>query len=521
MMRSALCSAQALALVSGVSHLALGAVFNDPTPYLKGNAPSGIAWSTVATGTSLPMRSTTAGFDGQPGAVAYFNIKTGQLSIDPRGWNISLINFTYTSGASSPSSSTPGPFRYASGTSPTSAVVSGATGAENQRTLPAGSWTLINPFPARIGGTISLVRVATLASTYEAGNGAGSATTPYSTNPAGGAVTGGWFTQPWAFPSDLVDAASVATMTMDKWKVFGIASTHLNKNVLGYGDFKGVFQYTVDGVTGNQVGAVIPYFIPESTTTTLTASPSPSIVGNTVTLQATVASASATGTVTFKDGSTVLGTGTLSSGVATLTTAPLALGTYSFTAAYGGDGNYASSISQALSHTVNPVPNATPVPSNPTVPRSTRGLRIPLASLASDAESDPLVFSGLTSSIGATVQVSGGYLLYLAPSATDTRGDTVSYSVSDGNSSASGTLTVSYSGAAGAQTASVAIVGSSVTVRFAGIPGMAYRVQRADDVGFTSNVSLSSPFTMPASGIYSHTDPTPPGASAYYRLLAP
>jgi hypothetical protein len=35
-------------------------------------------------------------------------------------------------------------------------------------------------------------------------------------------------------------------------------SGYANRNVLGYGDYQSTFQYTIDGVTGNQVGAVIP-----------------------------------------------------------------------------------------------------------------------------------------------------------------------------------------------------------------------------------------------------------------------
>lgn len=519
MMRNQVVAALAVALGIGWAHVALGAVFNDPTPYLTGNTPSGIPWATVATGTSLPIRSSTTTYAGKPGAVAYYNVKTGQLSIDPKGWNIALINFTYTSGNVNINSSTVGPLRYASGTSPSSAVVSGVTGVGNQRTLPAGTWTLITAFQARIAATVSVVRAPTLATVYDAGNGAASGTSPYSTNPAGEAVTAGWFTQPWTFPADLVDAASVATINITYWKVFGVTG-HLNANILGHGNYQGVFQYTVDGVAGSQVGPVIPYSIREPTTTVLTVSPTPSKEGIAVTLEATVSSASASGTVTFKDGATVLGTGTLSSGVATLATAALNVGVHSLTAEYGGDSSYLASISAIVSHTVQPS-NASPVASNPSVTRSTRGLRVALTTLATDAESDPLVFAGLTSAIGATVQVSGGYLVYLAPSEGDTRGDTVAYSVSDGHSSGAGTLTISFAGPAGAQSAGVTVVGGSVTVRFAGIPGLSYRVQRADDVGFASNLSVSAPFVMPASGIYWHTDPAPPGASAYYRLLAP
>ena len=90
-----------------------------------------------------------------------------------------------------------------------------------------------------------------------------------------------------------------------------------------------------------------------TTTATLSASPTPAVTGQSVTLTATISPAAATGSVTFKDGTTTLGTGTLASGVATLSTTFSATGAHSLTAAYAGDSTYASSTSAALTETVN------------------------------------------------------------------------------------------------------------------------------------------------------------------------
>src|SRR5581483_1011416 len=86
------------------------------------------------------------------------------------------------------------------------------------------------------------------------------------------------------------------------------------------------------------------------TTTTLTASGSTVNPGSSVTLTATVASATTgtpTGTVTFYDGSAALGTGTLAVGaggdVATLSTSALLSGSHTITAVYSGDVNFAAS----------------------------------------------------------------------------------------------------------------------------------------------------------------------------------
>jgi MBG domain (YGX type)/Bacterial Ig-like domain (group 3) len=104
------------------------------------------------------------------------------------------------------------------------------------------------------------------------------------------------------------------------------------------------------------------------TTTTVTANPVSIIAGGSVTLAATVASSSgtATGMVTFTNGSASLGTANLSAGVATLTIATLPVGTDIITASYGGAATFAASSGSA-SVTVNP---ATP-PSYTIVPAST------------------------------------------------------------------------------------------------------------------------------------------------------
>ncbi len=76
------------------------------------------------------------------------------------------------------------------------------------------------------------------------------------------------------------------------------------------------------------------------TKTTLVSSPNPSVLGQTVTLTATVSPVVApapVSKVTFYDGLTVLGIGTLTDGKATLTTALLLSGSHSLRAYYSGD----------------------------------------------------------------------------------------------------------------------------------------------------------------------------------------
>ncbi len=92
-----------------------------------------------------------------------------------------------------------------------------------------------------------------------------------------------------------------------------------------------------------------------NSSTTVTSSQDPAILGVSVTFTATVTTTGTdqpTGTITFNDGTTLLGTGTLStvsgSQVATFATSTLALGTHSITAVYGGDANNSDSASTVL-----------------------------------------------------------------------------------------------------------------------------------------------------------------------------
>ena len=99
-----------------------------------------------------------------------------------------------------------------------------------------------------------------------------------------------------------------------------------------------------------------------ATTTSVSSSANPSLLGQNVTFTATVAvkspgSGTPTGTVTFADGGTTIGTGTLSQvgGVdqATFSTSQLPVGPQTITASYGGDSNFkgsSDSLSQQVSY---------------------------------------------------------------------------------------------------------------------------------------------------------------------------
>src|SRR5580700_9019175 len=87
----------------------------------------------------------------------------------------------------------------------------------------------------------------------------------------------------------------------------------------------------------------------------LTASPNPVVYGAPLTLTATVSPPSATGKVTFFDGSIVLGTAAVASGSATLRTVTISAGPRLLKAHYSGDASLTASNSATISETVNAV----------------------------------------------------------------------------------------------------------------------------------------------------------------------
>jgi hypothetical protein len=89
--------------------------------------------------------------------------------------------------------------------------------------------------------------------------------------------------------------------------------------------------------------ATLRWNAPATAAVGVTANPSPALIGQPVTLIATISGGNGTptGTVAFTDGTTALGTANLNaSGVATLTTSSLALGTRTIGASWAGNADY-------------------------------------------------------------------------------------------------------------------------------------------------------------------------------------
>ena len=178
-----------------------------------------------------------------------------------------------------------------------------------------------------------------------------------------------------------------------------------------------------------------------SSSVTVASSSNPSTYGNSVTLTATVTPSAATGTVTFKDGTTTLGTGTLSGGKTTYSTSALAAGSHSITAAYGGDSNYNSSTSSTLTQTVNKANTTTTVASsaNP----STFGASVTFtATVTPSAAAGTVTFKDGSTTLGTGTLSSGKATYSVSTLAVGSHSITAAYGGSSNyNSSTSSVFT--------------------------------------------------------------------------------
>ncbi|MEV6816363.1 Ig-like domain-containing protein, partial [Micromonospora sp. NPDC051296] len=150
-----------------------------------------------------------------------------------------------------------------------------------------------------------------------------------------------------------------------------------------------------------------------ATTTSLTASPENSAAeGATVTLTATVNPPTATGSIQFQsDGSPIGAPVALAGGSATLAVADLAVGMRSLVAVYQPTGNFAGSISSAMTYQINSatgVSTVTRLAVSPEGPQDP-GTPITLTATVEPAEAEGVVqFRDGTANLGIELNVTGG-----------------------------------------------------------------------------------------------------------------
>jgi Bacterial Ig-like domain (group 3) len=162
-----------------------------------------------------------------------------------------------------------------------------------------------------------------------------------------------------------------------------------------------------------------------STVVTLASSANPSTVNQSLTLTATVAPSSGTGTpsgnVTFKDGTTTLGIGTVNNGQAAFTTSSLSLGTHSIITSYSGDTQFDGSTSAALSQVINLALTTTTLTSS--INPSNAGQSVAFTATVSPnsgtgTPSGTVIFKDGTATLGSVTLNAAGQATYTTASLT-------------------------------------------------------------------------------------------------------
>lgn len=169
----------------------------------------------------------------------------------------------------------------------------------------------------------------------------------------------------------------------------------------------GTVDVTVTAPSGTSATSPADLFNYQAATlTTLAVSPNPATFGQTVTLTATVSPSSATGTVNFFDGVTLIGTAPLSGGIATLAINNFSVGSHSLTAIYSGATNFQGSTSSPVILIVNQAATSTSLTVFPNP--STFGQTVTLTATVSPSSATGTVsfFDGAT--LISTVPLSGG-----------------------------------------------------------------------------------------------------------------
>lgn len=185
--------------------------------------------------------------------------------------------------------------------------------------------------------------------------------------------------------------------------------------------------YAGDGATlASASGPVFVTVVKAVAAVGLSSSLNPSLNGQPITFNAVVSPATATGTVMFQDGSTVIGAVTLNNGLAALTVSNLAVGSHSIIAVYAGDGNYNGAASAPLAQSVL---IATTTTLNANKPVANLGQNIKFtASISPAGAAGNVVFMDGTTLLG-TVPLSGNSaMLQVSSLAIGTHAVTATYS---------------------------------------------------------------------------------------------
>lgn len=258
----------------------------------------------------------------------------------------------------------------------------------------------------------------------------------------------------------------------------------------------GAFQQTYAG--GGTDAFVAKTMSLQPSTTALTVSPAPAVLGQQVTLTAKISGPPGstvipTGKVTFLSGASTLGTGTLdNTGTTTYSTSSLAANTYTLTASYGGDGNYSPSASSVQTLVVSPYSTTTTLTVSPT--SASVGQTIAFTAKVK-TNSGSAVPTGTITFLNGTKQ--------LAAVAVDSTG-TSTYSSST-LAAGSYTITAAYSGDANDATstsgATSLVISAAAVATTTNLVASAATISSGASVTFTATVKQASGSGVPTGSV--------------------
>lgn len=182
--------------------------------------------------------------------------------------------------------------------------------------------------------------------------------------------------------------------------------------------------------------------------------------------------------------------------------------------------------------TLTVVANSPPTPGGddldrPTTTRVAKVLQSVLLSNDTDPDNNPLAITAVGNALpaGATVALSGNFVVYTAPAA-DAGDGSFEYTLSDGpgGHTASGHVAVHQVAPTGAgpNSARIVKVGSDYVLTFIGVPGRSYRLQYTTSGSppyLWNDFSPAVVLTASGSGVFTYTDVNPPDTTRLYRAV--
>ena len=235
-------------------------------------------------------------------------------------------------------------------------------------------------------------------------------------------------------PTGTVTFSDGATVLGTATLVNGSASLPVSTLALGSHSLASIYSGSANFLASTS--PTVTQTVSARTTTSLASTPNPSVTGQAVTLSATVspvapATGVPTGTVTFKDGATVLGTAALVNGSASLSATTLAVGAHSLTATYNGAGNFLASTSAAVIQTVNQGNTSTSLASTPNPSNAgqtvTLAAKVSATALATGVPTGTVTFRDGTTVLGTATLVNGSASFSISTLAVGSHSLTAAY----------------------------------------------------------------------------------------------